>query len=363
LNFSAGTLDLTASSLTMGSGPLSSVTLSPNKTLRVSGVGSTFKNSPGSVVTINGGRLYGRDIDLTAGGFTFTSGTIEIDGGPLRIGTSSGTYSGAITGTGSLTKSGANAITLSGSNGFTGSTNVAAGTLIFATAHLTSAALNVSDKAIAQLASGGANVLRTGTINTNTTGRIDLNDNPAIIDYSGSSPAASIRAMIKSGYNNGAWNGPGIMSTLAQTSATRTAIGYAEASSLFPTFPATYAGQTIDSTTIVTRYTVMGDADFSGKTDLLDFNLLAANFGKSNMTWRQGDFDYSGTVDILDFNLLAASFGRSSPNSAPPAALRIDAARFSGDAASVPLPSPLKLGAIGLLLAMLATARARRIFY
>jgi autotransporter-associated beta strand protein/T5SS/PEP-CTERM-associated repeat protein len=354
LNFTGGTLDFTSSSLTIsGAGPIASLSLTANKTLRVSGAGSTFQNAPGSVVSIAGGRLYGRDIDLTAGAVAFTSGTIEIDGGPLKIGASSATYGGAITGTGSLTKSGANSITLSGPNNFTGSTNVTAGSLVFNTPHLTSSALNVSDNATAQFSSGGANVLRTGTINTGATGRVDLGDNPAIIDYSTTDPIASIRAMIKSGYNNGSWNGPGIISSATQTSPIKTAIAYAEASSLFSTFPATFAGQEIDSTTIVLRYTVPGDADFSGKADILDFNRLALNFGKSNMTWYDGDFDYTGTIDILDFNLLAMSFGQTSPNQAPPQALQIFAAE-QGAMVAIPLPAPVATGAIGLLLSMLA---------
>ncbi len=363
-NFSGGTLDVTSSPITIGStNHFTTLTVGAGKTLRVSGAGQLLSTSNTGTLNITGGRVYGHNMDFTTGAFTFTGGTIQIDSGPLKIGNSSNnSYAGAITGNGSLTKNGTGATTMTGSLSFTGSTNVSpGGTLVFATPHLTSSALNVSDNATAQFSSGGANVLRTGTINTNTSGRIDLTDNPAIIDYSGSSPAASIRAMIKSGYNNGAWNGPGFISTLAQTSSVKTAIGYAEASDLFNTFPTQYAGQTIDSTTIVTRYTVMGDADFSGKTDILDFNVLAANFGKSNMTWRQGDFDYSGTVDILDFNLLASTFGHSAPNSAPPAALRIDAARSSGDTAAIPLPSPLKLGAVGLLLAIFAAARSRQI--
>ncbi len=53
-----------------------------------------------------------------------------------------------------------------------------------------------------------------------------------------------------------------------------------------------------------------GDADRNQKVDILDFNILAANFGKSGMTFSQGDFDYSGNVTITDFNILAANFGK-----------------------------------------------------
>ncbi len=56
-----------------------------------------------------------------------------------------------------------------------------------------------------------------------------------------------------------------------------------------------------------------GDADESGTVDIKDFNTLAANFGKTGMTFNDGDFDGNGTVNILDFNILAANFGKTAP--------------------------------------------------
>src|SRR5688572_10627947 len=47
----------------------------------------------------------------------------------------------------------------------------------------------------------------------------------------------------------------------------------------FSAFPATFAGQPVDATSILIRYTVYGDADLSGNVNLNDFNKLAANFG------------------------------------------------------------------------------------
>jgi hypothetical protein len=56
-----------------------------------------------------------------------------------------------------------------------------------------------------------------------------------------------------------------------------------------------------------------GDANENGTVELGDFNLLAANFGKSGMTFNQGDFTGDGKVDLLDFNILAANFGKTAP--------------------------------------------------
>jgi hypothetical protein len=201
---------------------------------------------------------------------------------------------------------------------------------------------------------GGANTVRVGS--WSITGKLDLNDNSAIFDYGSTSPIDSIRQLIQTGYNNGSWNGNGIMSTLAQSSSVKTAIGFAEASALFSTFPATYAGQTIDSTTILLRYTVPGDATMDGKTDILDFNQLASNFGKAGMTWRQGDFNYDGAVNISDFNLLAGSFGKSVPSTQPPGAILIRA----NENPAIPLPPAGYAGAVGLVLAAIFASLGRR---
>ena len=52
-----------------------------------------------------------------------------------------------------------------------------------------------------------------------------------------------------------------------------------------------------------------GDANHDGRVNLLDFNILASNFGQTNRDFSQGDFDYDGMVNLHDFNVLAARFG------------------------------------------------------
>ncbi len=54
------------------------------------------------------------------------------------------------------------------------------------------------------------------------------------------------------------------------------------------------------------------DGNHNQTVDIQDFNILAANFGKTGQTWSQGNYDYSadGTITITDFNVLAANFGK-----------------------------------------------------
>jgi hypothetical protein len=154
-------------------------------------------------------------------------------------------------------------------------------------------------------------VLVTRSLNLSGTAVLDANEDHIVVDYTGPSPLAAIRAAVTSGYAGGAWNGPGIHSGIAAVPATGAALGYAEATDLFTTFPATFADVQVDDSAVLIRHTRYGDADLSGTVDLNDFNRLASHFGQLGRPWALGDFDYNETVNILDFNRLAANFGRT----------------------------------------------------
>jgi hypothetical protein len=151
---------------------------------------------------------------------------------------------------------------------------------------------------------------RVGRLLATFGGSIDLTDQTVIVDYSGASPLSDLRVDLTSGYNNGAWNGVGIFSSAAAATPGH-AVGYAEATELFGSFPATFNGQSIDNTTVLLRYTRYGDANLDRTVNLDDFNRLAARFGQTGTSWAQGNFNYDGSTNLSDFNLLAANFGRS----------------------------------------------------
>jgi hypothetical protein len=147
------------------------------------------------------------------------------------------------------------------------------------------------------------------SIDGGTGSKIDLTDGKAIVDYTGATPAPGIRALLITGRNSGSWDGEGIQSSSAAIVASsseihKTAIGYAEASELHIS---SFAGQSIDGSAILMRYTYLGDANLDGKVNALDFNALAASFGTGN-SWCKGDFNYDGVTNMLDFAALATNF-------------------------------------------------------
>src|SRR5687768_12001683 len=140
------------------------------------------------------------------------------------------------------------------------------------------------------------------------TGQLDLATNALVIDYpaAGPSPRPVVKFLIAQGRNGGTWDGLGITSSFAAENADY-AIGYAERSAL-DDVPALFGS--VDPTSLLVRYTLLGDADLDGGVDLDDFNRLVTHFGTGD-DWHEGDFNYDALVNLADFNLLAGRFGLS----------------------------------------------------
>jgi hypothetical protein len=141
------------------------------------------------------------------------------------------------------------------------------------------------------------------------TSQLDLSNDDMAIDYTGvSSPLATTRNELKNGYAGGSWNGNGIISTNAKLSgAHKAAIGYTDTAL---SNPGTFDGAPTNSSMVLLKYTLSGDANLDSAVNALDFNALASNFGQNAGAefWWQGDFNYDGNVNTLDFSALAANF-------------------------------------------------------
>ena len=168
--------------------------------------------------------------------------------------------------------------------------------------------LSIGAGGLAMIAPGGDRVLSVVQLFITTGGTLDVFDNAAVIDHDGDNPIAQVQADVTRGYNGGTWDGTGITSSWAAATA-NTGVGYAESTEIFASFPATFAGVTVDDTAVLLRQTLYGDADLNRTVNLADFNRLAANFGATSRRWSQGDFDFNGLVNLNDFNRLAANFG------------------------------------------------------
>jgi autotransporter-associated beta strand protein len=227
--------------------------------------------------------------------------------------TMNGTISG-VSGS-ALIKEGAGTLVLGSTNGYIGPTVAGEGTLTLAATQRLLGSLAVAGGATVNMTSGGNKVLVTPSISIDTVngGRLDLADNSMIVDYTGSSPIAAIKALVLSARNGGAWNGPGITSSsLPGAFVHSRGIGFAEASGLINA--TSFAGEPLDGTDILLRYTLAGDANLDGTVDLNDLYLLSKNWKQSGKYWYQGDFNYDGTVNAADLGALSLNWQQSLPS-------------------------------------------------
>ena len=310
--------------------------------------GGIFTTGTGTgVMTVDGagsrfdGELYVEEtstLTVSNGGhanldFLESFGTVTLTGGTGSFGTVTSQFGGY----------GAGRINVSGGGSFTAQSirqsvlNITGGGRATVRPDGTNTGLSV----VQNLALGGSPGAWQGTL--------DLTNNDLVIDYDLATPLLTVVDQIRTAFNGGAWNGPGGITSSA-ADANNFGLGYAESSSVFTTFPATFSGQSVDDTAVLIKFTRYGDANLDGQVNLADFNALASNFGQSNRFWRQGDVNYDGTVNLQDFNRLAANFGLSA------AGTEVTPADWSALASAVPEPAALALCAP----LALAVARPRR---
>ncbi len=173
-----------------------------------------------------------------------------------------------------------------------------------------------------------------GALSIASTGQLNIANNHLFIDYgSASDPISTILTDLKSGYNNGAWNGYGIISSSARTptNGLTYSVGWADGNDGTGNVAGLSSGE------IELKYTLLGDANLDGNVNGSDFSILAANFGLGVTNWDQGNFFFGSSVNGSDFSALATNFGQGDSNASVTPA---DVAALDAFAAANGLPAP-----------------------
>jgi autotransporter-associated beta strand protein len=212
------------------------------------------------------------------------------------VSNTTGTYrfiGGAIGGSSSLTKSGNGTLILGAANGYAGGTVIGGGTLIVDhPAALGVGPLQVLAGGRVKSSPGLTQAIRITGLTINAGGSFDLSNDDLVIDYTGATSASDVRAMLIDGR---------IVSSLASASQR---LGYVDN---MESGLVVFGGQSVDPTSILVKYTYVGDADLDGVVDIGDLGKLASAW-QTGGVWFNGDFDYNGTVNINDLGLLASNW-------------------------------------------------------
>jgi len=174
------------------------------------------------------------------------------------------------------------------------------------------------------LGAGAGVTPKFNTVAIASVGRLDINDNSFVVDYTGASSIGSVTAphtltyYIGTAFVNGTWTGPGITSSTADGG--HFAVGIAEASDVLHISGAQTANfhvLTVDATSVIVKFTYYGDSDLNGRIDGADYAHIDATFNNEATMgnlggWFNGDFDYNGKVDGADYALIDANFNSQS---------------------------------------------------
>jgi hypothetical protein len=217
-------------------------------------------------------------------------------------------------------------------------------------------------------AQGGAtSLLKSLTLQTDGSGNplamFDLADNALAVDYTGTSPLPGIRSAIIKAWANGTWSGPGITSSVAAGDPSK-ALGFAESTDILGATGGNFAGQPVDGTATLVRYTLLGDANLDGIVSFPDLVILAQNYNATvsaftDAWWSRGDFNYDGVVNFADLVKLAQNYNSALATDSIPG----PAPDFRSDLATAltPVPEPAALATMVLACALRRGRHRRRV--
>jgi fibronectin-binding autotransporter adhesin len=228
----------------------------------------------------------------------------------------------------------------------TGRTVTKTGAGVLQLNNVRAAALNVNEGRVLVTTAGppndpaGTSVVNSLSITPGNGAHIDLTNESLIIDYSG-----DVGTLVNDTREHLL---AGRITSTAATENTR--LGYGDNQVLGK---ASFAGQNVDASSILIKFTYGGDSDLDGDVDVGDLGALATNWQAAGV-WTTGDFDYNGTINVNDLGNLATNWQAGVSSPLGPQSLPDALASFGFPQVSVPEP------AVALLAPSLCSLRRPR---
>lgn len=184
------------------------------------------------------------------------------------------------------------------------------------------------DVGVETLAKGGGTLELTSLIILQDAA-LDLRDNDMILNYEGNSPVSGVIA---------AW-ADGRLKADSDRDGLPTYLAIAEAADLGIT---EFNGKQVDESTLIAKFTYVGDANLDGQVDALDYERVDLAIGNTDVFGTaQGDLNYDLVVDALDYEQIDLNIGNG-----------------VGVPLAVAVPEPTAL-AFGVCALLLSTRRRR----
>jgi len=217
--------------------------------------------------------------------------------------------------------------------------------------------LDLGSGAVLAFAPGAPKTLVTKSLNVAEAGsaptaRLDIGSGALIVGYDdgAASPLADVKRWIAEGYNGMTWTGNGITSSAAAANPIIYGVGYAQNDMLFAPYN-NFAGQPVDSSCVLVKYTYAGDLNLDGRVDDNDVSILGLFYDNGATTshrWSQGDlFGYDGRIDDNDVAILGLTYGLGvgNPLGSSPVGAAPEPAAMPAVATAAPAPVVLSAAA------------------
>jgi autotransporter-associated beta strand protein len=266
---------------------------------------------------------------LSIGGNTTYTGATTINTGTLQY--TAGTHSiGGVTGAGTLAVNTAATLT---TNGITANTvNISGSVQVRANNNLAAGILAGTSKIASLTITAGAGG-----------GKLNITNNRLIVSAPAGSHTALVNTLVGYAISGRAAGNVGIYSS---TLPANTVVAVADNADLHKTSFGGITSLTDDNILIASAH--IGDANFDGKVDDSDLNLLLSHFGSTSLAWSAGNFDSTGTVNDSDLNLLLSNFGfTGGPANLLPVVQASVMPTVVSAVAAVPEPASLAVLALG----------------